>query len=254
MRRHPSSLVLYFALRSSVVCAALLCASQALAAQGDWGASVGVTSDYISYGLSQTRGRTALQADGHYRKTLQDGSVALFGGAWISTLNSDQWDDSELELDGYLGTSWRVSPRSVATFTFTHYAYAGESSWGHYDYDEVSATLGFANRLFGTIVWTPDSVEYTGFATQRCCRRMAYEVEVHQPLPRHFTFALGAGYADLIGTAGYAFWNAGLSRMFGGLELNVSYIGTQSRAESLFTEAVAGSRFAGSALWRFGGR
>lgn len=224
-----------------------------LCAADGWGGSMGVTSDYIAYGISQTRGEPAIQADLHYRKALNDTDSGVFAGAWASSRNPSRWSDAEVELDVYLGAMLNIAPRSSATVTLMHYAYPGDSSRPRYDYDEVAATYTYSDRVFATVAWSPDTRRYTNFATSRCCRRLSYEVEVHQPMRFGVSLSLGAGYADLAERAGYGFWNAGVSRMLGPVQLDVSYYGTDSLAKRLFSDDVAGSRWAASALWRFGG-
>ncbi len=214
---------------------------------------MGVTSDYIAYGISQTRGEPAIQADLHYRKTLNATGSGIFAGAWASSLNSNRRSNAEVELDVYLGAMWSLAPRSSAAVTVTHYAYPGDSSRPRYDYDEIAATYTFSDRVFATMAWSPDTRRYTYFATSRCCRSLSYELEVQQPVRFGISLSAGAGYADLAERPGYGFWNAGLSRMLGPVQLDVSYYGTDSHAEWLFGDNVAGSRWAASALWRFGG-
>jgi uncharacterized protein (TIGR02001 family) len=224
-------------------------------ANGHFGGSLGVTSDYVSYGLSQTRSAAAVQGDAHYQQTLGEGDFGLFGGVFASSLNASRYAPANWELDPYLGGTWRIDEKSSATLVLTHYAYPGDSGRPSYDYDEISLTWGLANnRLFGTIAWSPDTETYTRVATARCCRKLAYEVAAHQPLGHQLNITVGAGYADLTRGAGYAYWNAGVSRALGDVELNLSYIGTQERAEYFFGETVGGSRWAASAIWRFGVR
>jgi uncharacterized protein (TIGR02001 family) len=243
------------ALRLMAIGAGLTCALPA-SADGSFGGSLGVTSDYVSYGLSQTRGAAVMQGDAHYQRPLGPGNAGLFAGVFASTLNRDYWNDASYELDAYLGGTWRINEGSSATLTYTHYAYPDDSGRRNYDYNELALTWAALNeRLFATLVWSPDTVNYPVRRSPRCCRQAAYEISLHQPLPYQLTVAAGAGYSELAGTTvGYGYWNTGLSRMLGDVELNLSYIGTQERAEYLFSEDVAGSRWVASAVWRFGKR
>jgi uncharacterized protein (TIGR02001 family) len=223
-------------------------------AEGRFGGSMGGTSDYIAYGLSQTRGEPAIQADLHYRAMARDNESGYFVGLWASSLNSTYWEDSSFELDIYAGGMWRIGPRSNLTLSLMHYAYPGSSFRPRYDYDELAATWSYSDRWSATVSWSPDTLHYTHSATARCCRIVSYEFQGRQPLQLGgVTLSAGVGYADLADTAGYGFWNAGISRMLGPVQLDVSYFGTDSHAERLFSENVAGSRWAASALWRFGG-
>lgn len=231
-----------------------VCASAPPAfAEGHWGGSMGGTSDYIAYGLSQTRGGAALQADLHYRFGLNGGASGYFAGAWASTLNEGPQGDSRFELDVYAGGMWRIGPQTSATLTFMHYGYPGSSNLPRYDYDELAATWSYADRLSATVAWSPDTLNYWRAATARCCRRLSYEIQGRQPLKLGLTVSAGAGFADLTDLPGYGFWNAGLARMLGPVQVDVSYFGTDRRARRLFSEDVAGARWAASALWRFGG-
>ena len=241
-------------LKGAAVALPFACAPLAFA-DGKFGGTLGVTSDYVAYGLSQTRGGAAIQADAHYQYSFAEEKAGLFAGAFASTLNPNRYNNADKELDGYIGATWRMDGGSTATFTATHYSYPGDSNRRRYDYDELSLTWGVLDqRLFGTVAWSPNIQNYGGNATPRCCREVSFEVTAHQPLAHRFTLIAGVGYAELAGVAGYGYWNAGVSRMLWDMELNLSYIGTQERAEYLFSEAVAGPRWAASAFWRFGGR
>lgn len=77
--------------------------------------NVGVTSDYLWRGVSQTDGNPAVSGGLDYAAT-----NGLYIGTWVS--NVDFGDDSSYELDGYFGFSGEVSSVSYDA-GYIYYAY-----------------------------------------------------------------------------------------------------------------------------------
>jgi uncharacterized protein (TIGR02001 family) len=222
-------------------------------AEGRWGGSAGFTSDYVAYGISQTRGEEAVQADIHYRQRLNDGRMDLFAGAWASSLQTTRRNNARAELNFYAGARWRLGTQSSFALSTRHYEYLGQTTQPRYEYDELVATWAYSDRLFLTTAWSPNMRNYnSAYYTARCCRSMSYEIEAHQPWIWGTALSAGLGYADLTRTSGYVFWNGGIARMLGDVRLDLSYIGTDSRGVDFFGDTVAGSRWAASVLWSFG--
>jgi len=84
-------------------------------------------------------------------------------------------------------------------------------------------------------------------------RALSFGVQFHQPIGELLSLSAGAGYDEVtdVTGAGYAFWNAGLGRAVGPVQLDVSYFRTAPRAERLFGPRIAGGRVAATAVWRF---
>jgi uncharacterized protein (TIGR02001 family) len=227
-----------------------LCACAPVTAiAGDFGGSIGVTSDYIYRGISQSQGNAALQADLHY---LAGGWSA---GGWVSRadVNSDEGPATELDLyirrDWSLGSDWDVG------VALTHYTYPDDPRTYSYDYDEVTATAGYRSRLFGTIAYSPN---YTGHAQGRWAfneNALSYELTAVQPLAGKLSASAGLGYYDLPAglDADYWFWNVGVACSFGRALLSVAYIDTDRPGEGGYAYGYEppDGQWTGSLAWRF---
>ena len=232
---------------AQVICACLfVCAGAAQA--GQFGGSLAATTDYVYRGISQTRGKAALQADFHYR-TVDAWTV----GAWASSVDEGDGPNPSLELDLYLSRNWNVHPDWDVQATLTHYMYPDDDRPVGYDYNELTASLIYQSRLAATVAWSPDVSRYAdGYLSERKTA-ISYELSATQALFHELAATGGAGYYDLseLASPGYWFWNVGLSWSAGGAQLAVSYIDTDAAAVRSFGTEQAGSRWMGTLLWRF---
>jgi uncharacterized protein (TIGR02001 family) len=217
-------------------------------AQDRAGGSLVVTSDYVNRGISQTRGEPAVQADLHYMST-QGWSIGL----WGSTIELNWWDGRTVELDAYLGYRWAIDRDWTAKVSAVHYAYPWNSNKFNYDYDELIGSVGYRNTLFVTVAYSFDTSRYSTIGYVASKDAISYEAAVALPLGRSFTANFGVGYFDLhnLVDSGYLYWNAGVSYDWRSWRADLSYIGTDAKAERLFFGNVAGDRAAASLSWRF---
>ena len=233
--------------RRGLLLAALgLAAAPALAAEG-WGGSVGVVSDYVYRGLTQSDNRPALQGDLHYYS-----AGGWFAGGWVSSVKRSPLVSTSAELDAYLGHAWSgASPWSARLFA-VHHAYPWDDP-GHYDYTELSGSLAYADRAAVTVSFLPDA-SYDGPGHSVSGRAaLSYGLALHQPLWRALSANAGAGYYDMrwLAHSGYVYWNAGLAYAWGPLQLDLSWIGTGHTARELFYGEAPANRLVGTVLWRF---
>jgi uncharacterized protein (TIGR02001 family) len=228
--------------------AALLLACGGARAQG-WGGSTGLSSNYVYRGLTQSDNQPAAQLDLHY----YDPS-GWFAGLWASSVKRSPYDSTSAEFDPYLGWQWRLAQPWSLRLEAVHHDYPWNNPGRHYDYEELSGTLAYADRVFATVAFSPDtSVEtrYEGQVSGRAA--LSYDLALHQPLTAGFSAAAGLGYYDLRWAVdrGYVYWNAGLGWDRGRLHLELSWIDTGSTARRLFYDDVAVHRLVAGALWRF---
>lgn len=212
------------------------------------GGSLGVTSDYIYRGVSQSSGEPALQADIHYAST-----QGWLAGLWASTVELNWWDGRTGELNAYLGYRWQISRDWSSKISAVHYEYPWNGPRFRYDYDEVLGTVGFRNRVFVTVAWSFNTSRYStrGYVSGK--NAISYEAATAWPIWKSLSANGGIGYYDLhdvVGT-GYAFWNAGLSYDWRSWRADVGYFGSERKAEQLFYGNIAGDRVAASLAWRF---
>lgn len=204
-------------------------------------------SDYVVRGVSQTLGEPSLQADVHC-----SGSSGWFAGAWAASIKPNASESTGTELNLYLGYPWALSDDWRARLLAVRYEYQ-QSSLRRYAHSELMGTLDYADRVFLTFAASPWTSMRTagGLRTNRAA--YFYDLAVRQPLPHALSAGLGLGYADLhrlVGT-GYAYWNASLGYDWGAAHLDVSYVGTNTAAKSLFPVEKVEDRAVVTVLWRF---
>lgn len=228
----------------------------------DWGGSLALTTDDVYRGVSQTCGHPAAQGDLHLRERGGAGWAA-FAGVWGSAGLAGSACGGARELDPYIGYSLALSPDLSVTLTYTHYAFPG-GDYGNphlygrrYDYDQLGMSWDLAERLYLTLAWTPDALQYERYEgnsrTEQNRGALAYGAEWRQPLVSWLSLTAAVGYdrmADPFGT-GYGFWSLGLTHAAGPLELDLGYFRTADRAVRLFGPDSAGGRVSASVLWRF---
>jgi uncharacterized protein (TIGR02001 family) len=223
---------------------------QAVGAQnaGDIGGNIGVTSDYVYRGVSQTAGRGAIQGDLHF--THRSGWTI---GAWGSHADLERNEAAPTEIDLYVSRDWTLNSDWAVQVTATHYTFPNDPRQSSYDYEELTTSLSYKSRLFASATWTPNLTRYSNFGFVRNQSAVSYEMAATQPLIRQISASAGLGYYDLPSPlqADYWFWNLGLACSFGRAQLALTYIDTDETAAHAFGYEVTGSRWAGSLAWRF---
>jgi uncharacterized protein (TIGR02001 family) len=213
----------------------------------EWGGSVGATSDFVYRGLTLSDNKPSAQIDLHYFS-----QAGWFAGVTAASVERNRQDSTSAQLDAYAGYAWSpTDPWSLRLFGVHH-----DDPWnnpgGRYNYDEVSGTVAYADRLFLSMSVLPDlSIENQyGRVDRRAA--LTYDLALHQPLIGALSANAGVGYYDLrwVADSGYVYWDAGLAYDFGKLQLDVSYIGTDHTARSLFG-SMAVNRLVASLLWHF---
>ena len=189
-------------MRTAFACAAaaatLLAASSASAQEGpDIAWNVGVVSDYVFRGFSQTNEEFAVQGG-------VDVTVGSFyGGVWAS--NVDFGDDTDAEVDFYGGYRTEVSGFAVDVGAVL-YVYPGAPSLTEYDY--VEAKLA-ASRAVGPVTvgaavfWSPDF-----FGVDEEATYVEGNIAFTPAAKWSVTAALGHQALDV--SDDYTTWNAGV--------------------------------------------
>lgn len=127
-----------------------LCISSYVGAQ-QWSANIGLVSDYLFNGISQTNKNIAIQAGVDYLPTSNS-----YLGMWFSNVD---YHNASGEADLYYGLSLYDQDSSNLTVGLAHYTYWGSSSSSDNNYSELnvnwywrSFTLQswYANDYFGT--------------------------------------------------------------------------------------------------------
>ncbi len=226
--------------------AALLLHAPLAHASDQWGGSIAAVSDYVSRGLSQTRGDPAFQL-GSYRTI---GSLWSIGGA-ISSVDLGDWIDASYELSANLTRTWLLGEQWTVQAGYTRYVYPGER--GDYDYGEWTAALSFRNWITATAAFFPDTSIYSRGVTAWREDAVSLDLALLQPLSERWSLLAGVGYYELPDpfAAGYWFWSTGFAFSWNALQLDIVHIETDSTALRLFGRDRAGSRWSAALMWKF---
>ena len=224
---------------------ALLWSASACRADG-FGGSVGIASDEVFRGLTQSDHQLSPQLDLHY---------ALSG--WYAGISADEVrrglnESANVGLIAYLGYQYRFNDDWSGSLAIRRYDYPGYPHRYDYDYSEAALSVSWRDRILASVIASPDVF----FADYQCDygRGAAYtgELAARQPLARGFRLNAGVGYYDLhrqIGT-GYAYGSAGISTQWHSWNFDVRYVATDGSAQRRFEE-LADNRVVLSALWLF---
>ncbi len=131
---------------NSIIASALLAATGV--AQADMSASLGVASNYLFRGVSQTGDAAAISGSVDYSH-----ESGLYLGTWMS--NVDFGGKEDMEVDGYAGYAGEMGSVSYDV-SYLYYWYpgaGGDAQGGDLDYGEVALGLGFG-PLSASVAYT----------------------------------------------------------------------------------------------------
>ena len=204
-------------------------------------ANVGLTSDYVFRGFSQTAEHPAIQGG-------MDATYGIFyAGFWGSNLdfgtNGAGKDVADLELDVYAGITPKLGPIDL-DLGVIGYLYPGASDQGaELDYLELklgaSTALTDAITVGGTAYYSP---EYTG--ETGAVWTLEGNVEVALPkigeIKPTFSALVGttlgeggnANFITAFNSSSYVYWNAGLGLSYDKFALDLRYWDTDVASSS----------------------
>ncbi len=221
-------------LKTSIAGALIACSCLAVADDAEpsyeFTGNVALTTDYVFRGTSQTDNGPAIQGGFDFAH-----NTGLYAGAWASNVDFGDGDDSNVEIDYYLGFGSEFSGISYAVGGI-YYDYPSE---GFRDYWEAYGSLGYDFGLASAKVgfnYSDDFFAQTGEATYT-------SVGVDVPLPYEAKLALGYGYQTIDKGEDYNHYSIGLSRDFFGLGFDVSYHDTDLSDSECGDDNLCDSRF-----------
>jgi uncharacterized protein (TIGR02001 family) len=190
----------------------LVGATQASAQTVSTSVYVAATSDYVFRGISLTSEKPALQGG------LDLGWQELRFSAWASNVDFGGASTADAETD--LGVVWSraVTDRIGLSLQAFRFLYFGEDGL---DYSEYSAVVDVANATIG-FYFAPD---YGGTDGDGTYLDLGYAVA----LPKALSLGVHVGrneFDDAVGIEDYWDYRASLSRSFGRLDADVSFITT----------------------------
>lgn len=243
VRRRPDLLLLV----SAGAGAALLSAT--VSAEGRFNGLVGVTSDYVFRGSSQTRGEPAWQAGVGYEH-----NTGAFAGAWASRIDFDPQADHELEIDYTIGYGRDLRRDFWGEIALRHYTYPrSPDPLLDYDHTEITGTVRFRDLITLSVSYSPGWSGYTSLGAVRTERLFTIEGSVQYPLRYGFSVTGGLGSLDIAGATGGTslYWNAGIAHQHGRLTIDLSYYDADSGARTLFDFASVQGDVVGAIVYQF---
>lgn len=192
---------------AAALCGGLLLSAAAVHANAQDAAAptvafnVGVFSDYVFRGVSQTDENPAIQGGADLT------SGAFYAGVWAS--NVDFNDSTDVEIDGYAGFKPSVGPVAL-DLGVIYYGYLNEPSAADYANWEIKAAGSVPagkGSVGAAVFYSPDSF---GAADEA----VYYELNGSYPLTEKVSIGGAVGRQTYAGTGDYTTWNLGATWAF----------------------------------------
>ena len=202
------------------ILAASLLALSLPAAANDFTISgeAGATTNYVWRGVSQSNEDFAIQAG------IEGGYKGFSVGFWGSSVDFQDGDEAQAELDIYGGYSFTLAERTSLDVGGIYYMYPGADSDLDYDFWEINAGLSheFQNGIGigGKISYTPD---YTGNNTDDA---YYYEGNITIPVYRGLYVDGHIGHSDIQGLEDYTDYGIGVGYAVKNFDVRVGYSDT----------------------------
>lgn len=193
-----------------------LAAGFSASAQAQSTLTIGVVSDYVSRGVSQTNESGALQ--GGAELGLPRGG---YFGVWGSTVDFANGTDTEVDVYGGWRPEWMGLTFDVGAIAYRFFGQPDDANLGYYELKLAAAkNLGFAT-VGAAVYWSPN---YSG---EGSLEGTYYEGNINVPLSFMKNLAATGAYGRQSFEGGqneYNTWNAGLTwRPISWLELDARY-------------------------------
>lgn len=183
-------------------------------------ANIALSTDYMWRGASQTDDKPSISGGFDYGH-----NSGFYAGVWASNVDFDS--DTSMELDVYGGFTSQVGDSGLDyDVGFLRYMYPGEQalSW-----NEIYGALNYSYFTLG--------IAYSADALASSEKGIYYSLDVDYDLPAGFAFNAGIGYYDLadnIADDNPSDYRIGVSKEFVGLNFNLSYLDSNSKAERVY--------------------
>lgn len=237
-----------------VLLLSMLLPSTASAARGY--AAIGITSDYVHHGLTQSSGEPAVQAGAGLRSP-----TGLYASAWLSSINirqqaPDYGDDSGFELNLIGGYERPLSATWSAEINVGRYIYFAEHRMLDYNYWEFWTSLSWRERLRLSLAYSPEATDHTRRVQPEALdgERMVVELSGEWPLRRWLALGGGVGYHDAreVSDVEFTFWSAGATLRWRRYALSLTHFSTDADARARWPDGRAANRFAATLVLSFG--
>jgi len=178
-------------------------------------ANVGITTNYMFRGVSQTNNGPAIQGGFDYEYT----PVNLYAGVWASNIDSDGYDGASMELDIYAG--WSPSWQGVDfDIGYLRYQYP-KTGTSENNTDEWHIGISYDVKGY----FTPSYTAYYSDDFFGLGEAWYHDVGVEVPLPYDFTLAGHYGWNRFDdSSSNYQDYSVGISREFYGIGFDLSWV------------------------------
>lgn len=202
-----------------------------------------LTTDYVFRGVTYSDGHAAVQAGADI--ALDSG---LYFGIWGSSvdISGGPARHRDRQLNYYIGYSrdlrsaWSIGANAVA------YTFPGTEGDVDYDSLEYSIVANYDDRVWLEYSYSPD-LFHSG--------RHTHNVDLYTELllPAKLALGTGAGYYDVsdLSGSGYSYWQLGLTRSFGRIEIDLRYHDTNRAVPIISTTERAKAQVVLSAKFVF---
>lgn len=200
--------------RTLSITIAILLGGYSAAASAEVSGLVGMGSDYVWRGISQTGNQAALTGQLDYAH-----EQGIYIGIWGSNVDFGPGDPS-LEIDLYAGYARELANGISYDIGVVHYEYPGANE---YETQEYHIGLGYSNV---SMTW-----HYTDDYFGSDAGAWYLELGAEFPMPFDTMLAVSIGrsdgdHFDLAGNTAYTDYRVGISRELAGLTLEMAYTDT----------------------------
>ncbi len=204
-------------------------------AQAEVSGNVALTSDYKFRGVSQTDNQMALQGGFDYEH-----ESGFYAGTWASNVDSNFFagagsSDPQIELDVYAGFSGEAGDigYDVGVLRYFYPGFSDAATTEVYvggSYGMFSASLAYSNEL--SFILIDESAWYFNVGAE-------FEVSEGITVSAGVGYSWGDAWDDLGKAAGvsadsYIDYSIGVSGSAAGVDLGLSYVGSDDDAEDMF--------------------
>ena len=188
--------------------------------------SLGLTTDYIWRGVSQTHRSAAIQPEIDFDLPITE-STALYAGVWASNVKYPNYPNAKVEMEYWIGATQELGAGFSATFEALFYDYPRERSLS---YGEVSVTLGKSFDLpFKPELSVLESYAWDTYGTNT--KSVYSDVTLKLSIPYDVKLTAHCGYSYFerqVADQNYRDWKFGISKQMAGTELEIAWYATNA--------------------------
>jgi len=214
-------------MKKTLIATALM-AAISTTALADISGNVGMTSDYVFRGISQTDNQMAIQGGLDYEHP-----SGLYVGTWASNVSSDFFNgtgnDPQIELDLYGGYKGKVNDNIGYDVGYIRYQYPGfddantNEIYVKGNYDNLSASLNYSDEL--DFLPSSESAWYLAAGYDMTLPVADIGLSVHVGYSFGDAFDVSVNTPAKYGLSNsYTDWSVGLSKSLMGVDLGLTYV------------------------------